>query len=37
MVQPGGPTVQAFTAIGWHWGGDYRSLVDYMHFSATGG
>jgi len=37
MVQPGGPAVRAFTAIGWTWGGDYRSLKDYMHFSATGG
>ena len=37
MIQPGGPVVQAFTAIGWPWGGHYRSLKDYMHFSATGG
>jgi len=37
MVLAGGPAVRAFTAIGWHWGGDYRSLKDYMHFSATGG
>ncbi|HZM79862.1 MAG TPA: M15 family metallopeptidase [Candidatus Limnocylindrales bacterium] len=37
MVQPGGPVVQAFAAIGWQWGGHYRSLKDYMHFSATGG
>jgi hypothetical protein len=37
MVQPGGPVVRAFAAIGWKWGGDYRSLKDYMHFSATGG
>jgi hypothetical protein len=37
MIKQGGPAVQAFTAIGWHWGGDYRSLKDYMHFSATGG
>jgi hypothetical protein len=37
MIQPGGPVVQAFTAVGWHWGGDFRSLKDYMHFSATGG
>jgi hypothetical protein len=37
MVQPGGPAVRAFAAIGWRWGGDYRSLKDYMHFSATGG
>ena len=25
------------TAIGGHWGGDYRSMKDYMHFYATGG
>jgi hypothetical protein len=37
IVQPGGPAVRAFTAIGWRWGGDYRTLKDYMHFSATGG
>ncbi|MGN9910023.1 M15 family metallopeptidase [Phytohabitans sp. LJ34] len=37
MVRPGGPAVQAFAAIGWPWGGDYRSLKDYMHFSASGG
>ncbi|MEJ3749280.1 M15 family metallopeptidase [Actinomycetes bacterium KLBMP 9797] len=37
MVRPGGPVVRAFAAIGWEWGGDYRSLKDYMHFSATGG
>jgi hypothetical protein len=37
MVQPGGPAVQAFTAIGWLWGGHYQSLKDHMHFSATGG
>ena len=24
----------AFASIGWGWGGDFRSLVDYMHFSA---
>jgi len=37
MVQPRGSAVRAFAAIGWKWGGDYRSLKDYMHFSATGG
>lgn len=37
MVLPGGPVVQAFAAIGWPWGGNYRSLKDYMHFSANGG
>jgi hypothetical protein len=37
MIGPDGPVVKAFAAIGWKWGGDYRSLKDYMHFSATGG
>jgi hypothetical protein len=37
MVQPGGPVLRAFAAIGWRWGGNFRSLKDYMHFSATGG
>jgi hypothetical protein len=37
MVRPGGPVVRAFTAIGWEWGGDYRSLKDWQHFSLTGG
>ena len=27
--------VAAFAAVGWGWGGDFRSLVDYMHFSAN--
>ncbi|MBB4742435.1 hypothetical protein BJY16_005894 [Actinoplanes octamycinicus] len=37
MIEPDGPVVRAFAAIGWKWGGDYRSLKDFMHFSATGG
>lgn len=37
MVRAGGPVVAAFSAIGWEWGGDYRSLKDYQHFSLTGG
>ncbi len=37
MAQPREEAVRAFAAIGWGWGGDYRSLKDYMHFSATGG
>ncbi|MGH9246743.1 MAG: M15 family metallopeptidase, partial [Acidimicrobiales bacterium] len=36
MVHTGDAVVQAFAAIGWAWGGDWRSLRDYMHFSATG-
>lgn len=34
MVLEDDPAVAAFGAIGWGWGGDFRSLVDYMHFSA---
>ncbi len=37
MVLPDGSAVRGFAAIGWRWGGDYRSLKDYMHFSASGG
>jgi len=37
MILAHGPVVQAFAAIGWQWGGDYRSLTDFMHFSANGG
>jgi hypothetical protein len=40
-VRPGvitadGPAVAAFRAVGWTWGGSWRSPKDYMHFSATG-
>jgi hypothetical protein len=37
MIRPDGPVVRAFASIGWQWGGDYRSLKDFMHFSANGG
>ncbi|HSK95436.1 MAG TPA: M15 family metallopeptidase [Euzebyales bacterium] len=36
MISPTGPVTRAFKAIGWGWGGDYRSLKDYQHFSASG-
>ena len=36
MVVADGPVVAAFAAIGWKWGGNWRSLKDYQHFSATG-
>ncbi len=36
MVEPGGVVTRAFDRIGWGWGGDYRSLKDYQHFSADG-
>ena len=37
MIQPGDVVVEAFAAIGWAWGGDWNSLKDWMHFSASGG
>ncbi len=36
MIEPGDVVVRAFAAIGWSWGGDFSSLKDYQHFSATG-
>ncbi|MEM7275871.1 MAG: M15 family metallopeptidase [Actinomycetota bacterium] len=36
MVVEGDVVVAAFDAIGWEWGGRWRSLVDYQHFSRTG-
>ena len=28
--------VRAFAEIGWAWGGEFRTLKDYQHFTATG-
>jgi hypothetical protein len=36
MVEPGSVAVRAFARIGWSWGGDWSSLKDYQHFTATG-
>ncbi len=36
MLHPDSAAVRAFAAQGWTWGGDYRSLADWQHFSATG-
>ena len=36
MIEPGDVVVSAFAAIGWEWGGDWRSLKDYQHFSLSG-
>jgi hypothetical protein len=36
MIRPGDDVVAAFAAVGWRWGGDYRTVKDWQHFSATG-
>lgn len=36
VIHDGDPVVRAFAAIGWEWGGDWRSLKDYQHFSLNG-
>jgi hypothetical protein len=36
MIRPGDVVTSAFAAIGWTWGGTWRSPTDLMHFSATG-
>jgi hypothetical protein len=37
MAVPDGALVRAYAAVGWQWGGAWRSDPDYQHFSATGG
>jgi hypothetical protein len=36
MIRAGDVVTRAFAAIGWTWGGAWRSPTDRMHFSATG-
>ena len=36
MIHPGDVVTTAFAAIGWTWGGTWRTPKDLMHFSATG-
>lgn len=36
MLVPGGGPIEAFAAVGWHWGGEWGNPRDYMHFSANG-
>jgi D-alanyl-D-alanine carboxypeptidase len=36
MIRPGDVVTSAFAAVGWTWGGTWRSPTDRMHFSATG-
>lgn len=37
MIVPGSTPVEAFTAVGWGWGGYWSSSPDYQHFSSNGG
>jgi hypothetical protein len=37
MIIPGDVVVEAFAEMGWPWGGHWRSLKDWMHFSQSGG
>jgi D-alanyl-D-alanine carboxypeptidase len=36
MIHGGDAVVRAFAAVGWRWGGYWRSAKDYQHFSASG-
>ena len=36
MIHPGDVVVRSFAHIGGEWGGNWHTLKDYMHFSATG-
>lgn len=36
MIHENDRVVRAFARIGWGWGGHWKSLKDYQHFSATG-
>ena len=36
MIVADDPVVRAFAAAGWEWGGDFSTLKDYQHFSASG-
>lgn len=36
MVVSGGAVTRAFAAVGWEWGGNFRTLRDYQHFSQNG-
>lgn len=36
MIVDGDVAVEAFSGIGWEWGGDWSTLKDWMHFSENG-
>jgi poly-gamma-glutamate synthesis protein (capsule biosynthesis protein) len=35
-IRDGDIVVRSFARIGWEWGGDWSTLKDFQHFSATG-
>jgi len=37
MIEAGDVVVSAFAEMGWAWGGNWNTLKDWMHFSASGG
>lgn len=37
MIVEGDVVMEAFAEIGWAWGGNWKSLKDWMHFSLNGG
>jgi hypothetical protein len=36
MIRSGDVVTKSFAAAGWTWGGSYRTLKDYQHFSVSG-
>lgn len=36
MIVRGDVVVRSFAAAGWGWGGDFATIKDYQHFSASG-
>lgn len=36
LVRPGDVVTRAFAEIGWGWGGDWTTTLDYQHFSHNG-
>jgi hypothetical protein len=36
MIGPDSVVAREFARIGWSWGGSWRGLKDYQHFTATG-
>jgi D-alanyl-D-alanine carboxypeptidase len=36
MIQPEGIVVKTFKKYGWKWGGDWKNIKDYQHFSKDG-